>query len=83
MGVVYNVVLLGVVYNVVLLGVVYNVFSLMQVSNKIYAALLPRLGKLQVVMDTKDSLVALYQLFVSMSPNIINIQVGMIISYWY
>ena len=48
---------------------------LFQVSNKIYAALLPRIGKLEVVLDNTESLLAVYQLLMAMSPNTTNAQV--------
>lgn len=52
-----------------------QLFFRIQVSNKIYAALLPRIGKLQVVLDNKESLLALYQLLMTMSPQTISAQV--------
>lgn len=48
---------------------------LLQVSNKIYAALLPRIGRLQVVLDSKESLLAVYQLLMTMSPQTISVEV--------
>ncbi|KAL5499651.1 hypothetical protein EMCRGX_G011104 [Ephydatia muelleri] len=43
-------------------------------SAQIYAALLPHIGKLQVVLDTPDALTSLYQLFAAIDPEVINLE---------
>lgn len=53
---------------------------LIQASNQIFAALLPQIGKLRVVLDSSGSLVSLYQLLTAMDPSVISIQVSHIIS---
>ena len=52
-------------------------------STQIYAALLPRIGRLEVALDNKESLVVLYQLFSAMDPHIINIEVCVYNRYMY
>lgn len=47
----------------------------LQVSNQIYAGLLSCIGKLQIVLDDQESLIALYQLLSAMDPVTVNIQV--------
>lgn len=46
-----------------------------QVSNQIYAALLPQIGKLNVLLDSNESLAAIYQLLTAMDPGTISVQV--------
>jgi hypothetical protein len=47
-----------------------------QSSNKIYAALLPHIGKLHVVLDSHEALLAIYQLFMTMAPNTVTFPVS-------
>ena len=49
--------------------------SFTQVSNKIYAALLPQVGKLNVVLDNNEALLALYQLLMTMAPKTVTFSV--------
>lgn len=44
-------------------------------SSQIYAALLPHIGKLEVVLESQEALVGLYQLVSSMDPQAINMHV--------
>ena len=55
--------------------VVFNRSNHFQVSNQIYAGLLSCIGKLQIVLDDQESLIALYQLLSAMDPVTVNIQV--------
>ena len=49
-------------------------------SNQIYAGLLSCIGKLQIVLDDQESLIALYQLLSAMDPVTVNIQVRQFIT---
>ena len=53
-----------------------------QVSNQIYAALLPQIGKLNVLLDSNEALVAIYQLFTAMDPGTISVQVKHCCTNW-
>lgn len=46
-----------------------------QVSNQIYAAILPHIGKLNVLLDSSEDILALYHLFTAMDPSTISVQV--------
>lgn len=52
-----------------------HVLLLLQFSNKIYAALLPHVGKLHVVLDKPESILAIYQLLMTMSPESVTFKV--------
>lgn len=54
----------------------HSPFTPAQVSNKIYAALLPRIGKLHVVLESKESHLAIYQLLMAMCPKTITLPVS-------
>jgi len=45
------------------------------VSNQIYAALLPQIGKLNVLLDSNEALAAIYQLLTAMDPSTISVEV--------
>ena len=46
-----------------------------QVSNQIYAAILPHIGKLNVLLDSSEDILALYYCFTAMDPSTISVQV--------
>ena len=50
--------------------------GLLQVSSQIFAALLPHMGRLQVFLESREALLALYQLLTAMDPSAISIQVS-------